>query len=402
MNMLSKKIMITNPNFNSMLKPNNVPTQFTNSTGQYSEQGIMVKQGTVNHQKAMVFDIIYDHLYRMLNQIPNSDDYISTSVKETNEDYKLLNSKKLEFFERIKKLIKFKNSYEGDNVIPYNTVLKNDLLYAPKDLIDEAFPIEFSLRYRDLLENHCEKLGYFDKVIDMFKEYNYNKYFFEYILRTIFYGKEPSWENFVINIDLNSVFGNKERSIYIIKKWFLDSTDIELSLTYPITCFATKAQNGYKPKRVIMFEIPSVKPIPAIEYDKSTMNISLSLRNQLMTFYAHDARMCVHKFIPTKLYKMNSNEYFLGKQLLNNSYYHSRKKVYQSRTKYSMKELFKMLNLPIKDLNHNNTTHRRKAILKSLGKLHDHQIINIDKLNSERLNLNGVWNVNKDNCIQKL
>lgn len=394
----TKQIMITNTNVNSMLKPNNNPGQYTTSVGQYTDSGIIVKEGRLNHQTAMIFDVVYDRIYRMLNQVPNSDDYVSTTLNGNHEDdIKLLNQKKLEFYEKIIKLLK----YAKDNSILYNTTLKKDLFYAPKDLIDNAFPMDFSLRYRDELENRVESMGNFDEIINLFKTYNLNKYFFEYLLNVIFYGKIPSWENFRLRINLNSIFENKERSIYALKQWFLDSTDILLSMTYPITCFSG-ARSDFRSRVSRMFPIESMNPFINVEYDKSTTEISISLRNQFMALFAHDAKMCIHKFMPTKLYKMNSNAFFLGKHFLNNIYYDSRKKIYRSKLNYKIDDLFGMLNLPLKDINNSNNTYRRKSINKAIVMLNDNHIINVSKLNSERLILNGVWNINNNKCVQPI
>ena len=396
----AKKVLITNPTLNSMIKPNMTPNEYTMSTGQYTDAGMKMINGHLNHQQSMLFDIVYDRIYRLLNEIPNSDDYVSTNLKvgkeHIDENLKLLNKKKLDFLQKVKFLLKHAQEIES---IPYNTLLRNEFLYAPKDLIDQAFPLDFSLTYRHDLEFNAEKRGNFDAIIKLFRDYDINKQFFEYLLNTVFYGKMPYFNQQTLNIQLNSIFENKERSVYLLKKWFMEAKDLEFAMTYPATCFL-----GSKPetKSTYMFPIERVKPFSNIQYDKSNMEISFSLRNHFMALFSHDAKMCVHKFIPSRLYKMNSNEFFLGKSLLNSVYYNSKKKVYRSKSKYSMDELLGLLNLPVKDLNHGNNTHRRKAVHKALGRLSENRIINIDKLNSERLLLNGVWNINRDNCIQQV
>lgn len=402
MDIEAKKVMITNTNLNGMLKPNNNPNEYTISVGQYTEPGILVKEGNINHHQAMIFDIVYDRIYRMLNEIPNSDDFFGGNLKYSKayeeENLKLLNKKKLDFLNKVVQLLSIVRDGES---LPYNSILKNDLLYAPKDIIDDAFPLIFGLTYRNDLEFKAQERGNFNVIIDLLRKYDIKKYFFEYLLNVIFYGKSPNWDNNRLTINLNSIFDNKERSVYLIKQWFLESEELMFSMTYPITCFFGKKPD-YKSKGTYMFPIQSAKPFNDIKYAKSKMEISFSLRNHFMSLFAHDAKIGVHKFIPTKLYKMNSNEFFLGKNLLNNVYYNSRKKVYQSKLNYRMEEMFMMLNLPWRDLNNCNNTYRRKAIHKAIGRLHDNHIINISKLTSERLILNGVWNINGNKCIQQI
>lgn len=398
----TKEVLITNPTLNSMIKPNMSNSKFTMSTGQYTDAGMRLINGHLNHQQAMLFDVVYDRIYKLINEIPNSDDYVATSLKmdkdHKDENLKLLNKKKLDFFQKVNFLLKHAKE---NGSIPYNTVLRNDFLYAPKDIIDDAFPLEFGFSYRHELEFKAEKRGNFDEIIQLFRNYDINKHFFAYLLTMVFYGKMPHFNNHTLHIPLDSVFEDKERSVYLLKKWFMEAKNLEFAMTYPATCFLGGKLES-RIKSTYMFPIERVKPFSDVHYDKSNMEISFSLRNHFMALFSHDAKMCVHKFIPSRLYKMNSNEFFLGKNLLNNVYYHSRKKVYRSKSKYCMNELLGLLNLPVKDLNHGNNTHRRKAVHKALGRLNDNRIINIDKLNSDRLLLNSVWNINKDNCIQQV
>jgi hypothetical protein len=222
-----------------------------------------------------------------------------------------------------------------------------------------------------------------------------------YLLGVVFYGKNPYFNDYRLHIPLDSVFEDKERSVYLLKKWFFEAENLNLDLTYPSTCF-TGDKPEFLQKGTTMFPLIDEYPFQDMGYDKSNMMIFFSLRNHFMSLFAHDAKMCVHKFTPSRLYKMNSNEFFLGKNLLNNIYYDSKKKIYRNKSNYTMNNLLELLNLPVRDLNHGNNTHRRKAVHKALGRLSDNRLINIDKLNSERLVLNGVWNINRDNCIQRV
>lgn len=401
----NRDYMITNRNLNTMFKPNNMPGKFTTSSGVNNDAGVNVLNGKFNHHTAIVFDIIYDQIYRIFNQIEGVD-YIASSLtrllsandgKRKNYFTKFLTDRKLDFLLKVGKLLVTSKSVES---IPFNNSMRDFLLNTAPDIIDNAFPLEFSLQYRSLLESKCEQNGNFDKVINLFKTYNLEKHFFIYLLNNIFYGKLPSWDEstFPMKIKLDSIFDNDERSIYILKNWFKQSTNLKFSMTYPVTCFSHHFdESKYMPKKLTlqtyMDSLPGVTPIPQILYDKSNMSIEISLANKFMAYFAHDAKLCVRTYVPSSLYKLNNNAFFIGKNILNNNFY-NKTDGYQNRKYYKIDELFNFLNLPVKDGNNNcNNSHRRKTILKSLDQLDSCSIIKINKLNSQRVELSDVWNI---------
>jgi hypothetical protein len=402
---LTRDYMITNKNLNTMLKPNNISGQYTKSIGMNSDAGISILNGKFNHHMAIVFDIIYDRMYRMFNQLDGMN-YIAGSLtkllssndgKRKKYFTKLLTERKLEFLEKIEKLILYSNKAEH---VPYNTNMKNYLLNSAPDIIDNAFPMDFSLSFRNLLETKCALDENFDEVLKLIKKQNFGDRFFIYLLRNIFYGKLPSIVNpgelFLLEIKLNSIFDNDERSIYVIKDWFQKAQELKFNMTYPVTCMShCFDETKYIPKKLIlqsyMMPLQQVNPITDVKFKKSSMSIVLPLTNKFMAYFAHDAKLCVRTYVPSKLYEMNNNAFFIGKNLVNNNFYR-KKGGYQNRLNYRIDELFDFLNLPLRDTNQNNT-HRRKAIFKALDQLEGNSIIGIDKMNSERIKLSKVWNL---------
>jgi hypothetical protein len=308
----------------------------------------------------------------------------------------MLNDEKMKFFNKVNDLLNFEGS------IPFNKSLQNYFLNTVPDIIDNAFPLEFSLPYRNYLETKCESDGNFDFIIELFKSFDIHKYFFAYLFSQIFYGKQPSWSN-TLNIDLNSIFNNNERTTYVLKNWFLNMAELNLGMSYPITCFSSQySTEQYFPKNLkkqtYMHVMPDVQPFHDVKFNKPNMEIIINLRNSFMVLFAHDAKMCVRTFVPSKLYEMDNNSFFIGKGMITHVYYDSRKKSYRHKETYKIKELFELLNMPINDANNNNNSYRKKAIIKSIGRLHDHNIINVSKLNSEQVILNSVWNITDKNC----
>jgi hypothetical protein len=384
-----------------MFKPNSSNGEYTTSVGVNTDAGIRIRDGKFNHHMAIVFDIIYDHLYRMFNEVKGMN-YIASSLTKllsSNDGRrhkffrKLLSDKKLNFYLRTMDICK---SSEKLTTIPYNSTTRDYLLNECPDFIDSAYPAEFSLQYRHALENQCEKDGNFDYVINLFKEYSLEERFFKYILENIFYGKIPSWNNFSLNINLNSIFKNNERSPYIMKKWFKDANQLSFDMTYPVTCISDHFEDrSYLPRKLFltsfMFAIPGVSPC-LNKFDKSNMSINISLYNTFMTFFAHDAKLCVKTYIPSILYSAKSNAFFIGKGILNNTFYNKKSKAFKTKLNYTFNGLYKYLNLSNKD-NVRNSTYRKKAIYKALNQLHDLGVISVDRITAENVLLNDVWHI---------
>jgi hypothetical protein len=384
-----------------MIKPNIVYGEYTVSSGMNTDAGIALIDGKVNHHTAMVLDVIYDHMYRMFNEIEGMN-FIASSLTKLlanndgkRHDYftKLFTDKKIEFYNKVIKLGQyFLHCKKNDLSIPTDATTRNILLNGSPDIIENAFGPEFSIPYRSALETG-ESL---EKPLQLLNDFNFERQFFMYILNNIFYGKYPQWNNFHLKIDLRSIFDDNERTIYVIKKWFEDNNNLKLTMTYPVTCFADiRKEDNYLPKKLflksIMMPLVNVKPITS-ECSKN-MIIDLSLINKFMVFFAHDAKMCVGTYIPSSLYTLNSNAYFIGKSILNNTYYNKRKKAYTTKLNYTLSDMFEYLNLPEKDINNGNNSHRRKSIFKALKQLDDINIIKIDKMNSQRIVLKSVWNI---------
>jgi len=389
----TREYMVTNRSLNTMFKPN----MSTDSTS----AGIKITQGKFNHHTAMVFDIIYDNMYRMFNEVKGTT-YITSSLTKllsSNDGRrhkffrKLLTDKKLNFFIKTLEICKTSEKLKS---VPYNSETRDFLLNECPDFIDSAYPAEFSLQYRHALENTCEKDKNFDFVINLIREFTLERTFFSYILNNIFYGKFPSWNNFALNIKLGSIFQNNERSPYVLKKWFEEANKLQFIMRYPITCISDHFDDtSYLPKKLFltsfMFDIPAGFPIEN-EYDKSSMSVNVSIFNRFMTFYAHDAKLCVKTYIPSILYSTNSNSFFIGKGILNNTMYNKKAKEYKTKLNYNFDELFNFLNLSYKDSSRNNN-YRKKAIYKALNELHDLSVITIDKITAENVRLNAVWNI---------
>ena len=94
---------------------------------------------------------------------------------------------------------------------------------------------------------------------------------------------------------------------------------------------------------------------------------------------------------------MSSNSFFIGKGILNKNYYNKKEKIYKNKLIYTTTELFSMINLNSNDVTGRNTSHKRKSLNQALSRLDDEGIIKIDRVNSERLILSKVWNV-EDLC----
>lgn len=399
MNIKNREFMITNRNLNAMFKPNHTNGEFTRSIGVQNDAGMKIIGGKFNHQTAMIFDIIYDHMFRMFNQIEGQS-YITGSLSKifTNEDKKhtyfknLLTDRKLEFYFEVNRFMKFANNFDGN--IPFDKHIA-EILNSNNDIIRKAFPLEFGIAYRQELENN----GSLDKVFNLLKEYNFESRFFQYILTQTFYGKIPSWNNFSLDLNLKDIFVNDERTPYVLKNFFDNSKDLALSMSYPVTCFADHYEGTKIPKRIytkqIMCALEHVLPFYGLKIDKSSISVKISLRNKFMAFFAHDAKLCAKTFIPSNLYSMNSNAFFIGKQIINNWYYSSKKKCYKYKLYYSTSELFDILNLPKSDTN-GNSTHRKKAIIKALNQLNDCNIIQIEKLTSQGVVLKDVWKMDNN------
>jgi hypothetical protein len=398
----TRDFMVTNQSINTMLKPNNVNGEFTTSVGRNTDAGVRINNGHFNHQMAIVLDIIYDHMYRMFNEMENTS-YIfsSLSTRLTHNDglrkqyfTKLLTNKKLDFYNRVMGIIK---ASENLSRVPFNRETRNYLLNTCPDLIDYGFPPEFALSYRSDLEMNCEKRGSFDGVVQLLKENRFDQVFFQYLLQNIFYGKMPSWNGFSLDISLNSIFKDKERTIYVLKDWFEESNRLNFSMTYPVTCFSDHFSEDpkYVPKRLFlmpyMFPVSTVNPCRC-KYDKATSIVNVSLINKFMVFFAHDAKLCVKTYVPSSLYKLNSNAFFIGKNILNNIRHERKLKKYANRLNYTMDDFFRFLNLKTKNIG-NNTTHKKKAIIKALKQLDGASIIQIDKMSGDDIKLKKVWNI---------
>lgn len=404
---LSRNFIITNRSINAMLKPNN-KTDYTISSGPNSDVGIQVLNGRINHHVATVFDIVYDHMYRMFNE-SNDSEYINSSLTKIlashdgmRHDFftKLLSDKKLDFYRKVIDIGTYATSLGKDGVVSFSKATRDFLLNECPHVIDYAFPADFSIPYRAELENNCEKEGNFNKVIKLLNLFKFEASFFKYILNGIFYGKLPSWNNYNLSIDLNNIFENGERTTYVLKNWFQEVNDLTLNISYPITCFSHHYEGDLKflPKKLFLktyiFALPNIKPFN-IETGKSKMDISVSLLNKFMVFYAHDAKLCVRTYIPSELYSMSGNAFFIGKAILNNSYYSKTAGGYVNRKKYTLSEMFEYLNLPEKDDSSRNNIHRKKAIFRALDQLDASGIIKIGKTTSERILLDWVWSISE-------
>ena len=316
--------MVTNRSLNGMFKPNNVSGEFTKSTGAYADVGIRINDGKFNHQTAMVFDVIYDHLFRTFNQIEGTS-FLSTSlsriIKNDEKRYEyfrnLLTDRKMRFYDDIKKFLTYSKSLE---IVPNSSVLI-EMLSSHPEFIKNAFPFEFSVPFLQELEEPTN--GNLNKVVELLKTYDFEKTFFRYTLEQTFRGRIPQWNSYNVQINLNDVFKENERSIYVLKKFFEESKSLRVSLTYPVTCFFDVTEGQYVPKNprpmTVLHPIEDVHPFTKLECDKSSMKVTVSLSNKFMAFFAHDAKMCVKTIVPSKLYSLNSNEFFLGKHILNNS-----------------------------------------------------------------------------------
>ena len=396
--------MITNQNLNSMLKPNNTNGEFTKGKGIYSDAGIKILHGKFNHQTAMVFDIIYDHMFRMFNQLDGTS-YINGSISKIlkNEANKhsyfkdLLTDRKMQLYFEVRRFMSFAEDFDGS--IPYDRELAKKFHSLSPGVIDE-FPIEFGIFYRKELENPTD--GSFDKLFELLKKYNFEAMFFKYVLDKTFYGRMPSWNNYNLNLKLNSVFPSGERTVYVLKKFFEEAKSLAFSMTYPVTCFADHSDASRVPKKIyqkwVMCGFPILEPFGLLETDKSSMSVTLPLKNKFMVFYAHDAKMCIRTFVPSKLYTLNSNAFFIGKQILNSGYYNKKSRGIKYKLNYTMSEMFEFFNLPEKDSN-GNTAHRRKAIVKALKQLDGSNIIKIEKMNSEIVRLKEVWTINEEETL---
>ena len=245
----------------------------------------------------------------------------------------------------------------------------------------------------------------FDEFVKLIKFNNFEVAYFIDILKKIFYAKLPSFNDFNINIDLSQIFKNGERTPYVLKKFFEESKNLSLSMTYPVTCFADNFEKPSPtvPKQLFpktyMFAIENVEPLLNLKTDKSSMEISISMKNKFMVFFAHDAKLCVRTYIPSKLYSMTTNSFFIGKHIFNSSYYSKKEKKYVNKLYYNMKEFLKVLNIK-DDNNTGNISHKKRSIVKSLNRLHDSKVININKLTSEGVKLSSVWTIqDNNNCI---
>ena len=408
----TREFMITNRNLNTMIKPNNIEGQYTVSGGRNTDAGVQVNDGKINHHTSMVLDIIYDNMYRMFNEIDEMN-FIASSLTKLlasndgkRQDYfkTLITDTKLDFYLKVLQIGSYYMNLKKDGIsMPFTKDTRDFLLHGCPYIIENAFPPEFYIPYRAALESKCEKEGNLNEPMDLLVSYEFEKKFFTHILEKIFYGKLPSYNGFKLNINLNSIFENNERSIYVLKKWFNDANSLKLAMTYPITCFSDSLKDSkYLPKKLFvksyMLAIPNVSPIVS-SFDKSKMEIDVSLANKFMAFFAHDAKMCVGTYVPSSLYTLNSNAYFIGKAILNTSYYNKKTRKYANKLNYKLRDMFKVLNLPEKDSNNGNNSHRRKAIFKALRQLDAKGIIKINKMNSERIQLNYVWNIANDNQL---
>ena len=341
-----RDFMITNKSLNTMLKPNGVNGRFTISSGTNYDFGIKVIDGKLNHHMAIVFDIVYDHMYRLFNQMDGSNFIISSltqllsknNVLRTEYFKTFLSNTKLEFYNEVLQLLQY--STEVDS-IPFDPDIRDDLLNKAPDIINNAFPLNFKIPFKKFLRDDCEIEGNLDRAIDLLKNYNFERSFFLYLLEKMFYGKLPSLEGFNLSINLEDIFENDERSVYILKKWFKNIQHLKLSLIYPITCFRDFPNSDqHIPRKLFlqnyMFALPEINPIGKVDFKKSKMTASISLSNKFMVFFAHDAKLCNRTYVPSSLYKLGSNSFFIGKNLLNNYYYNKNKKLYVHRLNYTM------------------------------------------------------------------
>lgn len=410
----TRRIMITNRNVNSIIKPNIVYGKYSISSGMNTDGGIGILNGKINHHTAMILDIIYDHLYRMFN-VNDEMHFIESSLKSMlyNNDGKrydyfktLITDKKLDFYTRVLQIGKyFIDCQNSGTCVPYTKSNADFLLNDCPHVIENAFGPEFSIPYKAALESQCEHDQTLDKALELLRDFKFERSFFKYLLNNIFYGKYPQWNNFHLKINLNSIFENNERTVYVIKDWLQKANDLKINMTYPVTCFSDQGKG--LPKKLFlksyMMPIVNVSPIQSI-CDKN-MIADISLSNKFMVFFAHDAKMCVVKYMPSALYSLNSNAYFLGKAILNNTYYSKYEKGYINKMNYSMGEMFEYLNLPEKDNINGNSSYRKKAIFKALKQLDDKNIIKISKITSDRIKLNYVWSIKdmpkEESCIDE-
>jgi len=398
--------MITNRHLNSMIKPNIVYGEYTVSNGVNTDAGIGLISGKVNHHTAMVLDIIYDHMYRMFNATDNTD-FIESSLTHmlaTNEgkrhDYltKLITDKKLDFYTKVIKLGQyFEQCRKNDVSVPYDERKKDLLLNGSPEIIENAFGPEFSIPYNYSLEYKCEKEGTLDEPLTLLNEFKFERQFFMYLLNNIFYGKYPQWNTFQLKINLHRIFNKNERTVYVLKQWFEEANDLVINMTYPATCISEPPYKGL-PKKLFLkpYMMPLIKVKPIASECGKHMNINVSLINKFMVFFAHDAKMCIGSYMPSLLYTLNSNAYFIGKAILNNTYYSKTKKKYTNKLDYTLAEIFDFLNLPEKDTTNGNSSYRKKAIFKALRQLNDKNIIKIDKMTSDKIKLNYVWSIGED------
>lgn len=405
----SRSFMITNRGLNGIIKPNFNMGELNKNQDSYNDAAISILDGKINHQTAIVFDIIFDRMYRLFNE--NEDyEYIHSSLKKLLDRdiskkhfyfQKYITNLKMDFYYKVKGLINLLTKNPG-TILHYNDETLEFLLKAGSDIIDNAFPIEFSFIYKNLLRKISESKTSFNEVIILLNAFEFEKSFFLYLLKSIFNTRIPGW-TFRLDIKLDEIFENNERSIYNIKQWFIDAQSLKLNMIFPLTCFYNSLELYQTAPKQLFFRTIShplfdTQPIQDVSYNKSASTISLNLRNNFMLFYSHDARMCSGTYIPSSLYKMNSNTFFIGKGIINHTYYNSKEKAYKNKLKYTMNEIYSMLNLTAKDLTGNNASHRRKAAFKSLEKLNEENIIDIDRLTSERVLLNSVWNIATNKC----
>jgi hypothetical protein len=307
---------------------------------------------------------------------------------------KLISDKKLEFYTNVMKIGKYFEQCQRDGIsVPYDENLKSILHDGSQHVIENAFGPEFFIPYRAALQSNCPKDGTLDEPLKLLREFKFERQFFMYLLDNIFYGKYPQWNNYHLKIRLHSIFERKERTVYVLKKWFQDANELKINMTYPVTCFSDQGRGVPKKPFVKSYMMPIVGVSPMISECDKAMVADVSLANKFMVFFAHDAKLCVGTYVPSSLYTLNSNAYFIGKAILNNNYYNKETKSYVNKMVYSISDMFDFLNLPEKDVNNGNNSHRRKSIFKALTQLDNMHIIKIDKLNSERVKLNYVWNI---------
>jgi len=405
----NRSIMITNSNLNNIFKPNyKIGKVYTNKNSM-NDSIFNLFGGKLNHHTAIVFDIIYDKMYRMFNENDDSG-YIHSSLKkrlDTNladKHYyfqKFLTNLKLDFYVKVNNMLR-DMSEKPDTIFYYSQDLSNFFRLGAKDFIENAFSIEFYCVYNNMLDQLDVSKSPFNHLLQLLKSHNFGSKFFEYLLKSIFKSRISGGWTDELFIDLESIFDNNERSVYLIKQWFLNCSDLSFNMAYPIKCFYNTIEDFKSiPKQLyytnVAFPLEDIKPIQNVVFNKSSMSLSINLRNFFMVLFGHDARMCIGSYIPSSLYEMSSNSFFIGKGILNKNYYNKKEKIYKNKLIYTTTELFSMINLNSNDVTGRNTSHKRKSLNQALSRLDDEGIIKIDRVNSERLILSKVWNV-EDLC----